>query len=84
MIKHSKEALLYQVGVFSDSKVIAMELARMAEDMEDGGETDYPYWLKEAEVHILGLHNLVLELSKILKQEEAEKYYAVREQTQTV
>jgi hypothetical protein len=84
MIKHSKQTLLHRVGVFSDSKVIAMELARIAEDMEGGGETEYPYWLKEAEVHILGLHNLVLELSKILKQEEAEKYYAVCEQTETV
>jgi hypothetical protein len=84
MIKHSKETLLHRVGIFSDSKIIARELARIAEDMGDEDEHDYPYWLKEAEVHILGLHNLVLELSKILKQEEAEKYYAVREQTQTV
>jgi hypothetical protein len=79
MINHRKETLLHRVGIFSDSKVIAMELSRIAEDMGAEDEHNYSYWLKEAEVHILGLHDLVLELAKILKQEEAKKYYAICE-----
>jgi len=83
MMKYNKDELLKRIDVFSDSKIIAMELAVMAED-EVYEEGNYPYWLKEAETHIIGLHELAMDLYKVLKQEEAEKYYAVQEQTETV
>lgn len=77
MFRNEREKMLDRIMLFSDSKVIAMELAIIAEDMD--AEDSREYWLKEAEVHILGLHELVMDLYKHLKQEEAEKQYAVQE-----
>jgi hypothetical protein len=80
MLKRTKAETLARVDLFSDSKVIAGQLANIADMIEeideDGVDT---YWLLEAETHIVGLHDLVLEMYKILKQEEAEKHYAVQE-----
>lgn len=82
MIELTREQTLQRVKVFDDSEVIAMELAAIADDMdyEEGNR----YWLKEAEVHIIGMHRLVLDLYKLLKQEEAEKCYAVQEDPPSV
>jgi hypothetical protein len=82
MIELTREQTLQRVGVFGDSEVIAMELAAIADDMEHGEESRY--WLKEAEIHIIGMHKLVLDLYKLLKQEEAEKYYAIHEDAPSV
>ena len=56
------EDLLKRVNVFDDSAEIAEELGFIAEYMEDSDS----YWLKEAEVHIIGLFELTVELAKKL------------------
>jgi|TARA_R110000782_G_scaffold4844_2_gene16930 hypothetical protein len=80
MLKITKAETIARIDLFSDSKVIAGQLANIADMLKeiygDGFDT---YWLSEAEAHIVGIHDLVLEMCKILKQEEAEEHYAIQE-----
>jgi hypothetical protein len=78
MLKRTKEETLERVRLFTDSKLIAEEVAVLADELQDS-ESEYPYWLKEAEVTILGLHDLVMEMYKLLKTEDLEKQDAIQE-----
>jgi hypothetical protein len=78
MLKRTKEETLERVRLFTDSKLIAEEIAAIADELQDY-ESGYPYWLKEAEVTILGLHDLVMEMYKLIKTEDLEKQDAVQE-----
>jgi len=78
MLKRTKEETLERVRLFTDSKLIAEEVAAVADELQDS-ESEYPYWLKEAEVTILGLHDLVMEMYKLLKTEDLEKQDAIQE-----
>lgn len=78
MLKRTKEETLERVRLFTDSKLIAEEIAAIADELQDS-ESGYPYWLKEAEVTILGLHDLVMEMYKLIKTEDLEKQDAVQE-----
>ena len=80
MLKRKKEETLARVDLFSDSKVIAEQLSNIADMVKEIDEDGIDvYWLLEAETHIVRLHDLVLEMYKLLRQEEAEKNYAVQE-----
>jgi hypothetical protein len=78
MLKRTKEETLDRVRLFTDSKIVAEEVALVADELQDS-ESEYPYWLKEAEVTILGLHDLVMEMYKLLKTEDLEKQDAIQE-----
>jgi hypothetical protein len=78
MLKRTKEETLERVRLFTDSKIVAEEVALVADELQDS-ESEYPYWLKEAEVTILGLHDLVMEMYKLLKTEDLEKQDAIQE-----
>ena len=74
MLIRTKEETLERVRLFADSKLIAT----IADELQDS-ESEYPYWLKEAEVTILGLHDLVMEMYKLIKTEDLEKQDAIQE-----
>jgi len=59
--------ILQRVDVFGDSKELSDVLSRIAESTDGLDERDF-YYLKECELHIEGMWELVNELAKEIKK----------------